>query len=64
VPFHGLLSKRTREGDFEKYMFTITTETVSYYKLPSTVANGDDVETIESHEKDLRSIPLTEVIVR
>ena len=65
VIFHGMLAKRTREGTFEKYMFTITTETVSYYKLPSTAVVGvEEVDNIENHEKDLRSIPLNEIIVR
>ncbi len=64
VIFHGMLAKRTREGTFEKYMFTITTETVSYYKLSSTAVGGEEVDNIENHEKDLRSIPLNEIIVR
>lgn len=59
IILQGVLSKRNREGTFEKCQFVLTKEEVKYGRLPMT----GPAEEVVLEEANLRSIPLEAVAV-
>eukprot|EP01031_Cornospumella_fuschlensis_P025805 gene25805-31164_t len=63
VILQGLLSKRNREGKFDKCHFILTTEQVKYARLPLTSSKTATVDMeIQLEESAYRSIPLDTVV--
>jgi hypothetical protein len=65
----GLLSKRNREGHFDKCIFILTETTISYYKLSNTSTIGEVLGTSSSlsssaaAESEKKKIPIENVLV-
>jgi hypothetical protein len=56
----GSLSKRKRDGNFEKYIFTVTKDSLLYRKQPPMTQL---VEEVTISEEECKSIPLVSAIV-
>ena len=61
----GLLSKMNREGKFERYIFTLTQQALTYCKEGATAAAADNVDTEVSGEGDMDKhyFPLNALLV-
>ncbi|RYY84127.1 hypothetical protein EON63_09800 [archaeon] len=64
LPCLGLLSKRNREGTFDKCHFILTTDVVKYARLPPLTSKTATVDMeIQLEESAYRSIPLDTVSI-